>query len=114
MRLTTFNSFGKITISKKAIAKVVAFSALDCYGVMELQSQNFFKSTSKKNNLKSSGVQIRTVENEIIIDIFAVLKYGIAISAVSDSIKKSVKYNVECFTGMIVRGINVYVVGVRV
>lgn len=114
MRLTTFNSFGKITISKKAIAKVVAFYALDCYGVVELQSPNFIKITSSKKNLRSNGVIIRSSEQDIVIDIFVVLKYGIAISAVSDSIKKSVKYNVENFTGMIVREINVYVVGVRV
>ena len=42
------------------------------------------------------------------------MKYGVSISAVSESLKKSVKYSVENFTGMIVDSVNVHVVGVRV
>ena len=44
MKLTTFNSFGKINISKKAISKVAAVSVLECVGVVGLVSQrSFFK-----------------------------------------------------------------------
>ena len=45
---------------------------------------------------------------------YCILKYGVSISAVAESLKKSVKYSVENFTGMIVDSVNVHVVGVRV
>ena len=48
------------------------------------------------------------------IDIHCILKYGISLSAVAESLKKTVKYTVEDFTGMIVDTVNVHVVGVRV
>lgn len=115
MKLTTFNSFGKISISNKAIAKVASFSALDCYGVVDLISPFFAsKLCSLRRNGPDKGVVINNIENDMIIHVYAVFKYGVAIAAVSESIKKSIKYNVECFTGMIVREVNVHVVGVRV
>ena len=44
MKLATFNSFGKISISKIAISKVAAVSVLECVGVVGLVSQrSFFK-----------------------------------------------------------------------
>ena len=39
---------------------------------------------------------------------------GVNINAVADSLKKSVKYGLEQFTGMIIDSVNVNVVGVRV
>ena len=42
------------------------------------------------------------------------IKYGLSIEAVSQSLRRAVKYNVERFTGMVVDDINVNVVGVRV
>lgn len=113
MRLSTFNSFGKITISKRAIAKVASISALDCYGVLDLAFPFGFNVLQWQKNY-TKGVTITNTENEMVINIYAVFKYGVAISAVSESIKKSVKYNVENFTGMLVSEVNIHVVGVRV
>ncbi len=114
MRLSTFNSFGKITISKRAIAKVASISALDCYGVLDLAFPFGFNSFLQLQKNYTKGVTITNTENEMVINIYAVFKYGVAISAVSESIKKSVKYNVENFTGMLVSEVNIHVVGVRV
>ena len=43
-----------------------------------------------------------------------ILKYGVSINAVAESVRRSVKYNVEQFTGMIVDSVNINVVGVKV
>ena len=42
-----------------------------------------------------------------------VVKYGVSIDAVADSLKEAVKYKVERFTGMIVNTVNVNVVLAR-
>ena len=43
-----------------------------------------------------------------------ILKYGVSINAVAESVRRVVKYNVEQFTGMLVDSININVVGVKV
>jgi len=111
MKLTTFNSFGKISISKRAVSKVASVSVLECYGVVGLVTP-VLNRESKSRDFK--GVVITSNEDDIImVDVYVVLKYSVAISAVSESIRKSVKYSIEKFTGMIVKSVNVHVVGVR-
>ena len=67
----------------------------------------------KKKSL-NRGVKVLTVDNKIYIDLYVILKYGVSINAVAESLKSSVKYSVEKFTGMIVDSVNVNVLGVRV
>lgn len=116
MSVTTSNYYGKIIISDDAIASVAASAALDCIGVVDLVSKKIsdnFADLFKKQQV-GKGVKVTTNGNRIFIDLFVILKYGISISAVADSLKKTVKYKVEEFSGMIVDVINVNVVGVRV
>ncbi len=116
MSVNTSNAFGEITISNDAIAIVTGYIARDCYGVVDLVNQKFAENVSdcvKKQTL-SKGVKILTVNNRIYIDLYVILKYGVSISAVAESLKKAIKYGVEEFTGMIVDSVNVNVVGIRV
>ncbi len=116
MSVTTTNYYGKIFISDDAIAAIAASAALDCYGVVDLVSKRLsdnFAELFKKQQL-GKGVKVITHENHITLDLFVVLKYGVPISAVAESIKKAVKYKVEQFSGMIVDSVNIVVLGVRV
>lgn len=116
MAVNTANSYGKISISDEAIAIVAGHTALECYGVVDLVAKKLsdnFAMLFKKQNF-NKGVKVLTVDNKIYIDLYVVLKYGVSIVAVADSLKRSVKYSVEEFTGMIVDSINVNVLGVRV
>lgn len=114
MNLATFNSFGKITISKKAISKVAAVSTLECAGVVGLVPQRaFFKGNSL--TLSHSGVVVTILENDCMnISVYVIMRHsGVSAQAVSDSIRQSVKYNVERFAGMIVKDVAVHIVDVR-
>ncbi len=116
MTVDTNNYYGNISISDDAIRVVAGYSAMDCYGVVDLVSKSFKDSAKElfRKESYSKGVKIHNIENRIYIDIYCIMKYGVSISAVSESLKKSVKYSVENFTGMIVDSVNVHVVGVRV
>ena len=116
MSVKTSNAYGNITISNEAIAIVTGYIARDCYGVVDLVNNKLTDSFSglfKKQTL-SKGIKILTVNNRIYVDLYVILKYGVSISAVAESLRKSVKYSVEYFTGMLVDAVNVHVVGVRV
>ena len=116
LTVDTKNYYGNISISDKAIRTVAGFVALDCYGVVDLVSKSVRDSARElfKKESYSRGVSVNHIDNRILIDIHCILKYGVSISAVAESLKKSVKYSVENFTGMIVDTVNVHVVGVRV
>ncbi len=116
MKITTKNYYGKISISTDAIASVAGFAVLDCYGVVDIVSKSFSSSVkelfTKQQYLK--GINVKVIDNRIFIKVHAIFKYGVSINAVSESLKKSVKYNVEKFTGMLVNSVSVHVEGVRV
>ena len=61
----------------------------------------------------AKGVKITTSGDRIYIDVYVIIKFGVSISAVAESLKQTVKYNVEKFTGMIVNTVNVNIMGVK-
>ncbi|NLC16412.1 MAG: Asp23/Gls24 family envelope stress response protein [Clostridiales bacterium] len=116
MSVHTTNAYGKISVTEEAIAQVAGYTALDCYGIVDLVSKRLSDYIAElfKRQSVSKGVKVITNGDRIFIDLFVILKYGVSIEAVAESIKKSVKYNVEKFTGMVVDSLNVNVVGVKV
>ena len=115
MSLNTSKAYGKITISDLAIAKVASHTAMEGYGIVEMVSRRFTDSLSEllKKDSGGRGVKVTTSGNRIYIDLYVVIKYGVSINAVAESLKESVKYRVEKFTGMIVDTVNVNVIGVK-
>jgi uncharacterized alkaline shock family protein YloU len=116
MSVKTSNAFGDISIINDAIAMVAGYTARECYGVVDLVARKVSDSFNElfKKQALSRGVKITSNRNRIIVDLNVILKYGVSLNAVADSLKSSVKYNVEKFTGMIVDAVNVKVIGVRV
>ncbi|MBR2974692.1 MAG: Asp23/Gls24 family envelope stress response protein [Clostridia bacterium] len=116
MALKTRNSYGTITVSEDVIAMLAGSLALDSYGVVDMVPSKFSDSFSDlfRRNGKARGVRIVTKDDRIFVDLFVVFKYGLPINAVAASLKESVKYGLEHFTGMIVDKIDIHVVGVKI
>ena len=115
MSVSTNNIYGKISISDEAIARVAAFAALECYGIVELASKGLRDSVSGLlvKNAPPKGIRVETYGDKINIDIFVIIKFGVSLSAVAESLKEAIKYQVEKFTGMVVDNVNVNVMGVK-
>ena len=115
MPVGTSNIYGKISISDDAIAKVASHAALECYGIVEMVSRSLKDSISALFGKESctKGVNVSTSGDRIYIDVYVIIKFGVSISAVADSLKNAVKYKVEEFTGMIVDTVNVNIIGVK-
>lgn len=116
MAVNTVNSYGKISVTDDSVALIVAHSALDVYGVVDLVTNKFTDSLREifSKRYKPRGIKITTISDRIIIDLDIILKYGVSINAVAESVRRLVKYNVEQFTGMLVDSVNINVVGVKV
>ncbi len=115
MSVTTNNAYGKISISDLAIAKVASHTAVESYGIVEMVSHRFTDSIAllMKKNAGGKGIKVTTSGNRIYIDVYVMVKYGVSIIAVAESLKEAIKYKVEAFTGMIVDTVNVNVIGVK-
>ena len=115
MSVNTSNAYGKITISDMAIAKVASQAAMECYGIVDTVSRRFTDSLAElfKKDTRGKGVKVTTDGDKIYIDVYVIIKFGVSINAVAQSLKESVKYRVERCTGMIVDSVNVNVIGVR-
>ena len=115
MSVSTNNIYGKISISDDAIAKVAAHAALDCYGIVELVTRNLKDTITDlfNKNAPMKGVKDVTQGDKICIDLFVIIKFGVSLTAVAESLKQAVKYQVEKFTGMVVDSVNVNIMGVK-
>ena len=115
MSVSTSNAYGKISISDIAISKVASQAAVESYGIVDTVSRRFTDTLAEllKRVAGGKGVKIVTSGNRIFIDVSVLIKYGVSIEAVAESLKESIKYKVERFTGMIVDTVNVNVIGLK-
>jgi uncharacterized alkaline shock family protein YloU len=110
------NDVGTIYISDDVMLKIVGFAALECYGIVAMSSKRAKDGIVEwlgRENL-SKGVQIKSVDDMVDVDLFIVVEYGISVTAVCTSIKEVVKYKLESMTGIKVRNVNITVEGIRV
>ena len=115
MAFNTTNAYGRISITEEVIAEVAGYSALECYGIVDSVSKSFSDNVSElfKKRRFSRGVKVMRNGGRIGLDLNVVMKYSVSIEAVAEALKKSVKYDVERFSGMIVNDINVNVAGIK-
>ena len=107
---------GEILIDNDVLAQYDGASAVECFGVVGMASINMkdgIVKLLKRDNL-SHGVGVTIEDNKITIDLHIIVSYGVSISAVADNLISNVKYNVEEFSGIEVKKINIFVEGVRV
>ena len=108
---------GKIFIDTEVIAQYAGHAALDCFGIVGMATISVKDGLAKllKGDNVSKGVSVvRDEENNLIINLYIIISYGVNIRTVVDNLINTVKYQVEDYTSMKVKAINVYVEGVRV
>lgn len=110
-------SIGKITYSEDFIGKIAGINAMECYGIVGMANKNAtdgIVGLLKLDNLKK-GVRVRTDETEnVAVELFIVVKYGVSISAVAANIIDTVKYSLENMTGLNVQNVDVVVQGIKI
>lgn len=109
--------YGLIDISNNVIATVVGGAATSNYGVVGMASKNTIRDGAftilNKENFRR-GVVIKSKDNQIIVDVYIIVGYGLKISEVSRNVQDSVKYNLEHLLGIKAKSVNVIVQGVKV
>ena len=108
---------GRIEVSTRAVATVAARAVFDCYGVVGMASKTLRDGLAvllQKDN-PHRGIEVKFVDhNNIIIDLYVIVEYGMRVSEVAHSIMSSVKFAVERSLELPVVQVNVNIQGVRV
>ena len=60
------------------------------------------------------GVVVKSDENQVTVDVYIIVGYGLKISEVSRNVQDSVKYNLRSQLGIDTKAVNVVVQGVKV
>lgn len=110
------NENGNIRIDTAVIEEFAGHAALDCFGIVGMAAISVRDGLAKllKGSSVSKGVTVQMdAEQRLIIDFHIIIAYGVSIKTVVNNLKNTVKYQVEDYTNMKVRAINVYVEGVR-
>ena len=108
---------GMIDISNNVIATVVGGAATSNYGVVGMASKNALRDgalTILNHANYRRGVVIKSKDNEIIVDVYIIVGYGLKISEVSHNVQDSVKYNLKNLLGINAKTVNVIVQGVKI
>ncbi|MDE7308762.1 MAG: Asp23/Gls24 family envelope stress response protein [Lachnospiraceae bacterium] len=113
--ITTTN--GNVTIDENVIAKYAGTVAVGCFGIVGMaiisMKDGIVRLLRKDSLTKGINVDIDE-DNEVILSFHVIVAYGVSIFTVSDNLISSVKYEVEKFSGLKVKKIQIYVEGVRI
>lgn len=113
MGLNIDETYGSIKISDEVIAATAAMAAICVDGVVEMSGgiTESISSIIGKTNL-SKGIKVNTNDDNVIIDIFITVKYGVKIPEVAWNVQERVKKEVEDTAGIKIKAINIHVQGV--
>jgi uncharacterized alkaline shock family protein YloU len=107
------NHLGKIEVLPNAIHTIAVQAITESYGVVGITAprlrngQAVFLPQDRLNQ----GVQIRIVDNQITVEAYVALEYGLRISEIAHNIMSAVKFSIEKMIGVAVAQVNVNVQG---
>ncbi len=105
---------GTIEISQATIATITNQAVHQCYGVVGMANKGLMagiSSTLTRDNRR--GIDVSIINDEIVIDVYVIVEYGVRIRSVAESIQNTVKFHVERALSRPVSEVNIYVQGLR-
>ena len=110
------NEHGNIKVADDVIAVCAARAALETQGVYSLASAVFTDTISESilgKTPDSKGVRVNQSDEETVIDLYIIVRYGVKIPSVAWNIQENVKREVEEFCGLKVTYVNINVQGIH-
>lgn len=116
MAVEMSNEMGNIDVSEEVIATIAGGAALECYGLVGMASRSQIKDGIAellgRDNL-SKGIEVRTNEAGVELDLYIIVSYGTKISEVAHNVQTKVKYALNQALSLHANTVNIYVQGVR-
>jgi uncharacterized alkaline shock family protein YloU len=107
---------GHLLVTDGAIADIVGWTVLECYGVVGMASPNLrlgVASLLSRDRLHQ-GIVVEQAGEQLKIKLYIIVEYGLNVAEVAGNVRSQVSYNVEKMTGRPVTSLQIYVQGVKV
>jgi len=106
-------ALGKIEVLPNAIHTIAVQAISECYGVVGITAPrlHYGQPVMLGPGHLNQGVQVRIINDQIVLDVYVALEYGLRISEIALNIMSSVKFSVEKMLGVPVAQVNVNVQG---
>lgn len=104
---------GRIEVLPNAIHSIAVRAITECYGVVGITAPRLHngRAVLLPSEQGNQGVRVRVVDEQIIIDVYVALEYGLRITEIAHNIMSSVQFSVENMLGTPVAQVNVNVQG---
>jgi uncharacterized alkaline shock family protein YloU len=106
--LTLDLELGRLTISRDAVAEIVAETALGCYGVVGLTA-----GTRVGRLLRREGVSVDGDARALRLELHVVVEHGLNLAEVAATVRSQVAYEVTRLTSLEVAAVEVVIQRVR-
>jgi uncharacterized alkaline shock family protein YloU len=106
--LTLELEHGRLTITREAVAEVVAERTLGCYGVVGLSA-----GTRVGRIFRREGISIDGDARALRVQVHIVVAHGLNLAEVASTVRSQVAYEVERLTGLKVSAVEVVIERVR-
>jgi uncharacterized alkaline shock family protein YloU len=106
--LTLDLELGRLTISRDAVAEIVAETALGCYGVVGLTA-----GTRVGRLLRREGVSVDGDAHALRLELHVVVEHGLNLAEVAATVRSQVAYEVTRLTSLEVAAVEVVIQRVR-
>jgi uncharacterized alkaline shock family protein YloU len=110
------DQLGKVEISPEAVATIAAEAIMERgYGVVGLASKRLRAGRPEilRPEHYRDGIQVQFEDDQIILELYVIVEYGLRIAEIAHNIMQNVKFDVEKHLGMTVKQVNVNVQGLR-
>ncbi|TMB88963.1 MAG: Asp23/Gls24 family envelope stress response protein [Chloroflexi bacterium] len=104
---------GKIEVLPNAIHTIAMQATSECYGVVGLTAPRLHNGQAVllPSEQSNQGIQVRVVNEQIIVEVYVALEYGLRMSEIAHNIMSSVKFSIEKMLGVPVAQVNVNIQG---
>ena len=104
---------GQIEVLPNAIHTIAVQAITECYGVLGIASPRLYhgQAVLLPPEQSNQGVRVHIVNDQLIIEVYVALEYGLRISEIAHNIMSKVKFSTEKMLGIPVAQINVNVQG---
>ena len=108
-------SLGRIEVSPRVVASIVAHAAGESYGVVGMAARGLRDGIAERLNRENAqrGVQVQVSPQGIIVELYVIVEYGTRISEVAHNLMSAVRYHLEKTLGIPVLAVNVNVQGIH-
>lgn len=106
---------GRIEVFPAVVGAITGHAAIECYGIMGMAARGLRDGVATLLHRENvhRGVEVREVDDQLAIDLYVIVQYGVRITEVAHNLKSAVRFEVERATGVPVMEVNVFVQGVH-